>query len=65
MTYAAVDAEAIAPENAGGAVGDMGIAMRVSDDVILAFFSLAYESAVILLRIRSRLIPSQRRDQRA
>jgi hypothetical protein len=35
---------------------EIGMASRVKDNAILAFFSLAYQSAVILLRVRSKLI---------
>ena len=57
MNYVAVGAEAANRESVVRGTAERGIALKVKDNVILAFFSVAYESAVILLRIRSRLIP--------
>ncbi len=57
MNGMAVSAEAGNSEKVVRADSDKGIVLSIQDSLVLAFFSVAYESAVILLRVRSRLTP--------
>lgn len=57
MSYLTLSPGALAPKNTVEGPGDVAHTLKMRDSFVLAFFSVAYESAVTILRIRSRLSP--------